>query len=148
TIQKENMHLWQSNLTETERLGIAKKVQEELSSNALTPQNRLRVALLALSAIPLKYDHLVAVLHNEIVKYPVRRSFRSPGAQQIWGVAFNPLNRFEVAIGDDNGAVTLWDSASNQVRDRKNAAAGELVNSVAFSADGTLLAAAYRVAGT
>jgi WD40 repeat protein len=64
------------------------------------------------------------------------------------GLAFNPVNRFEVAIGDDNGVVTLWDSASNQVRDRKYGAAAELVNSVAFNADGTLLAAAYRVAGT
>jgi WD40 repeat protein len=170
---RENERLWKEETSELERQRIVKNVESVLvDPKMLDPQSRLRVALLAVAAIPQSETTLNKALRNAIVEFKQQNHFEPPGASQIWALAVNPKDQHQAAIGDDNGVVWLWDplagvsGATYQHLSTTNGAkyglafgadgslgtaaltvSGGVVNGLAFSADGRLLAAAYRNSG-
>jgi hypothetical protein len=142
-INAENETLW-NRLTIAAKQTIIEAVGHVLNRE-LNSQSKLRVAMYATAAIPQEDESLNQVLRNAISKYPRLDHFQPPAASQVWAIAFNPHDQ-QAAIGDDNGVVWLWRPFSNTLPD-KYTVAGGLVNGLAFSADGNLLAAAYRTAG-
>jgi WD domain, G-beta repeat len=141
-INTANEKLW-ANRSDPERRNIVSNVQQSLAG--LNSQSKLRVAMYAVAAIPQEYPGLNEALRNAIVDYRLRNYFRPPGASQIWGLAVDPHDIHRAAVGDDKGVVWLWDPSVKALRSF-NAAAG-VVNALAFTADGSLLAAAYRDRG-
>jgi WD domain, G-beta repeat len=139
-------------LQEADRRKTVDAVVEALAREypALKPKSRLRTALLATAAIPQEYPALNNMLREAIKGYPRFSFFRPPGASQVWGMAINPKNAHQVAVGDDNGLVWIWDpfeAPADKSTYRTFTATEGIVNGLAFSADGRLLAAAYRDKG-
>jgi WD40 repeat protein len=147
-INKESERLWNQK-SKSEQQNIVAAVERGLKG--LNPQSKLRVAIYAVAAIPREYPDLNEALRNAIIDYRLRSYVRPPSASQIWGLAFDPTNAHRAAVGDDNGVVWVSDPlpGSSGPTDESVAltAVGSLVNALAFSADGTLLAAAHRSAG-
>jgi WD40 repeat protein len=141
----ENERLW-TDRRASDRNIIAARVEQRLA--ALKPESKLRVAIYAVAAIPQEYAELNDALRNAIIDYRKRSYFKLPGASQSWGVAFQPRNVHQAAVGDENGIVWLWDPLGRSAAEAHplTVAAG-VVNGLAFNADGTLLAAAYREEG-
>src|SRR5262249_26863250 len=113
-------------------------------------ESKLRVALYAVAAIPEENAALSDSLRRIIEENRQRSYFRAPSASQIWGLAFTKRTSGQLAaIGDENGVVWIWDPLVGPEGMTKNTltAASGVVNGLAFNADGTLLAAAYRNGG-
>lgn len=137
-------------LREADRRNIVDTVVQKLDLPALKPKSRLRTALLATAAIPEEYPALNDMLRDAIKGYWRFSFFRPPGAAQAWAVAINPRNIHQVAVGDENGQVWIWDPfepPTNQSTYRTFTADDGIVNGLAFSTDGRMLAAAYRDKG-
>jgi WD40 repeat protein len=144
-LDKYNKELWNSKSASAKEQVFASVSSTLTQNKTLTSAGKLRVAIYALSAIPENEKRLNEALRNAIVEY-VRTSFTVNG--QIWGVAFDPVNRYRAAIGDDQGVVRIFDPVANVSLPRElTAASGEIVNGLAFSPDGKFLAAAYRTHG-
>ena len=177
-INSANEALWKNRTSELERKTIIANIESVLTGGNVVDgkkrnsQSALRLALYAVAAIPQEYANLNELLRNSIVDFRLQRFFKPPGGSQIWGIAVNPQNPHQAAIGDDNGVVWLWDPVTDEPRDATKqftkagaavarfafgadgslgvpalTASGGVVNGVAFSADGSLLAAAYRNTG-
>jgi WD40 repeat protein len=156
-IAKGNLRLW-SKGSEEQRERIIADVSQMITGNKFRSDDqsepstgsKLRMALFAIAAIPQNEPSWNDALRKLMIEYRGRRT-NAPLVGQIWGLAFNPQNRNEVAFGDEVGIVRLWDPFASEpgaaVKELWSAASG-IVNSVAFSPDGRLLAAAYRSAGT
>src|SRR5262249_34571562 len=88
-------------------------------------------------------------LRTSIVKARLRSTFEPPGSNQVWAVAFNPVDPKQAAVGDDHGVVWLWNPMDDpEGKDSKElSVAADIVNGLAFSPDGTKLAAVYRKSG-
>jgi WD40 repeat protein len=126
---------------------IAAALQTMTSDTTLSRQSRLRIALYAVAAIPQTDPRLNDALRNAILDYRLSNWFSPPGSEQVWAVAFHPDGR-RAALGDELGEVWLWDTWEEAEGIPKNlSAASDIVNGVAFSSDGSLLAAAYRASG-
>src|SRR5262249_25069429 len=120
-------------------------------------QRRLRTALYATAAIPSSESELNEALRTAIIDLRQQHLFVPPGATQTWALAVNPNNKQEAAIGDDNGVVWLVNTdlgtqarniarfgAQSELGTPALTASNGVVNSIAFSSDGSFLAAAYR----
>ena len=137
-------------LSEADRSKVATNIVEQLRSFPYrTLENKLRVALYAIAAIPEDRAILNNSLRGIIEESRQRAYFRVPSASQLWGLAFTERRPGQLAaIGDDNGVVWLWDPLAASAGTPKNlTAASGVVNGLAFNANGTLLAAAYRNGG-
>src|SRR5262249_18304216 len=112
-------------------------------------ENRLRVALYAVAAIPEERTILTNTLRGIIEESRQRGYFKVPSASQIWGLAFTKREPGQLAaVGDDNGVVWIWDPLAASAGPPKTVtAASGVVNGLAFNDNGTLLAAAYRNGG-
>jgi DNA-binding beta-propeller fold protein YncE len=126
-----------------------KQLIEKLHNASLTPESKLRIALYLVAAIPENGESLNKELRTSIVNARLPSTFKPPGSNQIWAVAFNPVDPKQAAVGDDHGVVWLWNPMDDpKGKDSKElSVAGDIVNGLAFSADGTRLAAAYRKSG-
>src|SRR5262249_41149451 len=123
------------------------------------PQSRLRVALYAVAGIPEEDDQLKKELRNAIRNFRQKYHFKPPAASQIWALAVNPTIPQQMAVGDNNGVVWLWNATSSTVERGRSfngdrnlghealTASSDIVNGLAFNSLGTLLAAAYRSNG-
>jgi len=133
-----------SQLNEQQR----KQLIEKLHNASLTPVSKLRIALYSVAAIP-QNEELNKELRTSIVNARLRSTFEPPGSNQIWAVAFNPVDPKQAAVGDDHGSVWLWNPIDDPKgkNSRELSVAGDVVNGLAFSPDGTKLAAAYRKSG-
>jgi WD40 repeat protein len=153
-IGTENVRLWKEK-TGSERETILSDVAQMITSSQFRTDNqsetfslgsKLRMVLFAMAAIPQNDLGWNDALRNLIDTYRGRKTY-PPLVGQIWGVAFNPKNPHQVALGDEVGIVRLWDPFASQpgsaAKELWSAASG-IVNGVAFSPDGTLLAGAYR----
>jgi hypothetical protein len=156
-IDEENRRLW-GQKSDAERERILADVSQMIiggkfrSDNQSEPSTggKLRMALFAIAAIPENDRGWNDALRKLIADYRGRKT-NAPLVGQIWGLAFNPQNANQAAFGDDVGIVRLWDPFSNEfgtAEKELSSAASGIVNSIAFSPDGRLLAAAYRSAGT
>ena len=148
-IRRENEHVWLG-LSEADRSKVATNIVEQLRSFPYrTLENKLRVALYAIAAIPEDRAILNNSLRGIIEESRQRAYLRVPSASQLWGLAFTERRPGQLAaIGDDNGVVWLWDPLAASAGTPKNlTAASGVVNGLAFNANGTLLAAAYRNGG-
>jgi WD40 repeat protein len=121
---------------------------EKPHNASLTPVSKLRIALYSVAAIP-QNEELNKELRTSIVNARSRSTFEPPGSGQIWAVAFNPVDPKQAAVGDDHGSIWLWNPIDDpKGRDSKElSVASDVVNGLAFSPDGTKLAAAYRKSG-
>jgi len=150
-IRVENERIWSSSLSKGYREKIIANVVEGLDSLAYKPlETKLRVALYAVAAIPQENAALNDSLRRIIEENRQRSHFTAPSASQIWGLAFTERTSGQLAaIGDDNGVVWIGDPLAGPAGMAKKTltAAGGVVNGLAFNADGTLLAAAYRNGG-
>jgi hypothetical protein len=167
--QNVNREIW-NRLTKSEQDKVVKNVllrlrgRNNVNVERNDPQSVLRVALYVVAAITVEHENLKEELRNIISEFRGQRYFTPPGGSQIWGLAINPTVPQEVAIGDDNGVVWIWDRINFTGDDvdgsqssekmglqtpigRALTASGGIVNSVAYNVDGSLLAAAYRNAG-
>jgi Tol biopolymer transport system component len=126
-----------------------KRLIEKLHNAFLNPESRLRIALYSVAAIPQNEESLNKELRTSIVNARLPSTFKPPGSNQIWAVAFNPLDPKQAAVGDDHGSVWLWNPIDDpKGKDSKElSVASDVVNGLAFSPDGTKLAAAYRKFG-
>jgi DNA-binding beta-propeller fold protein YncE len=151
-IRAENEGIWSTSLSKEYREKIIANIVEGLNSFPYkTLENKLRVALYALAAIPEENATLNDLLRRTIEENRQRSYFRASTASQMWGLAFTQRTSGQLAaIGDDNGVVWIWDPSARPGGPPKNTltAANGVVNGLAFNADGTLLAAAYRNGGT
>jgi WD40 repeat protein len=148
-IRRENERVWLS-LSEADRSKITDNIVERLRSFPYKSlENKLRVALYAVAAIPEERAILNNSLRGIIEESRQRRYFRVPSASQVWGLAFTERKPGQLAaVGDDNGVVWIWDPLPGSAGAPKNlTAASGVVNGVAFNGNGTLLAAAYRNGG-
>ena len=158
-IQKENTRLWDK-VNAAEQKRIIERVRSAVSSiGDHNQQRKLRVALYATAAIPENIKPINDMLGDAIVQFRQQDNFSPPGASQVWALATNPGNQHEVAIGDDNGIVWLLNSNLKAVDSNRFGGdatfnripaltvSNGVVNSLAFSADGRFLAAAYRTSG-
>ena len=154
-IRTENKRLWDLSSKEDHKRIIDNILGRLNSPSFETLDNKLRVALYAISAIPEDDAALNDSLRRIIEENRQRSYFRPPAASQIWGLTFTKRMQGEVAAaaGDDNGVVWVWAplrDPSHPVTSenvRTLTASGGVVNGLAFNADGTLLAAAYRNGG-
>ena len=159
TIQKENTRLWDK-VSSAEQKRIVERVRSAISSiGEHNQQRKLRVALYATAAIPESIKIINDMLGDAIVQFRQQDNFSPPGASQVWALATNPGNQHEVAIGDDKGIVWLLNSDLKAVDNNRFGGdavfnsipaltvSNGVVNSLAFSADGRFLAAAYRTSG-
>jgi hypothetical protein len=148
SLKSENERQWRM-ISRAEKRNIITKIEELFTKDRSNSAKKLRVALYAVAAIPETNDRLNAVL-RQTISYNYRRVayFHPPGSQKVWGLAINPRNPHQVAIGDDNGAIWMWDplESSPQRSDYFTAEDG-IVNGLAFNETGTLFVAAYRGAG-
>jgi WD40 repeat protein len=148
-IAMENLRLWRES-SEEQRERVVANVSQMITGNETNTGSKLRMALFAMAAIPWNEPSWADALRKLIIEYRGRKT-NAPLVGQTWGLAFNPQNRNEVAFGDEVGIVRLWDPFAREpsaaVKELWSAGSG-IVNSVAFSPDGRLLAAAYRTAGT
>jgi WD40 repeat protein len=135
-------------LNEQQRKQLISHVSKNLHDASLTPESQLRIALYSVAAIPQNED-LNDELRTSIVKARLRSTFEPPGSNQVWAVAFNPVDPKQAAVGDDHGVVWLWNPMDDpEGKDSKElSVAGDIVNGLAFSPDGTKLAAVYRKSG-
>ena len=148
-IRRENERVWLG-LSEADRSKVVTNIVEQLRSFPYrTLENKLRVALYAIAAIPEDRAILNNSLRGIIEESRQRGYFRVPSASQLWGLAFTERRPGQLAaIGDDNGVVWIWDPLAASAETHKNfTAASGVVNGLAFNANGTLLAAAYRNGG-
>jgi hypothetical protein len=149
-IRAENEGMW-LDLSKAYREKIIANIVEGLNSFPYkTLENKLRVALYAVAAIPGENAALNDLLRKIIEENRQRSYFRAPSASQMWGLAFTQRTSGQLAaIGDDNGVVWIWDPLAGPGGPPGNTltAANGVVNGLAFNADGTLLAAAYRNGG-
>jgi WD40 repeat protein len=126
---------------------IGAALQTMTGDNTLSRQSRLRIALYAVAAIPQIDPRLNDALRNAILDYRLSNWFSPPGSEQVWAVAFHPDGR-HAAVGDELGEVWLWDTSDGpKAIPKELSAASDIVNGLAFSGDGRLLAAAYRASG-
>ena len=116
--------------------------------------SKLKMLLFATAAIAPSVPELNQALRNALTQLRLRNSYQPPGASQISGVAFNPSasgTTLQAAIGDEVGIVRLWKPLAGQPTTRnqelRSQTASGIVNGLAFSPDGRLLAAAYRSSG-
>ena len=109
-IRRENEHVWLG-LSEADRSKVVTNIVEQLRSFPYrTLENKLRVALYAIAAIPEDRAILNNSLRGIIEESRQRAYFRVPSASQLWGLAFTERRPGQLAaIGDDNGVVWLWD---------------------------------------
>lgn len=146
-IMEENAKLWKrKGLVQEQIIAGARQLMLQDTSD---PGSRLKTALVAVAAIPPSVPELNQALEKTIRDYRLRKSYPSPdGSAQVWGVAFNPNHKtLQAAIGDDVGIIRLWEPLADQSTAAKELVSRHtrgLVNGVAFSPDGHLLAAAYR----
>jgi WD40 repeat protein len=158
-IQKGNTTLWDK-VSAAEQNQITERVRSAVSGiGEHNQQRKLRVALYATAAIPENIKTINGMLGDAIVQFRQQDNFLPPGASQVWALATNPGNQHEVAIGDDNGIVWLLNSDLKAVDNNRFGGdatfnripaltvSNGVVNSLAFSADGKFLAAAYRTSG-
>ena len=136
-------------LSEADRSKVATNIVEQLRSFPYgTLENKLRVALYAIAAIPEDRAILNNSLRGIIEESRQRGYFRVPSASQLWGLAF--MNAGQVSLlplATIMGGVDMG-SLGGLCGDTQNfTAASGVVNGLAFNADGTLLAAAYRNGG-
>jgi WD40 repeat protein len=136
-------------LDEQHRRQITLNVLERLRNLSLTPESKLRIALYSVAAIPENEEPLNEELRASIAKFRLRSLFKPPGSHQVWAVAFNPVDQKQAAVGDNLGVVWLWDPMDGPKGKPTKTflAAGDFVNGLAFSPDGTKLAASYRKSG-
>jgi WD40 repeat protein len=147
-IAAANAARWNDEVDDRRREQIIEKALKTLTGGKLSSHSRLHIAMLAVAAIPQSDERLNAALRSAIVDYRLRSQFSPPGSQQVWAVAFNPGNVHQAAIGDELGGVWLWDPLGDSPTARREfLAAADVVNGIAYSADGSLLAAAYRGSG-
>jgi WD40 repeat protein len=153
-ITVENTKRW-NQLPQAERERIIAEVlrlaPQESDANA---GSKLKMLLFATAAIAPSVPKLNQALGNALTQSRLRNSYEPPGASQIWGVAFNPSasrTTLQAAIGDEVGIVRLWNPLADQPttrnRELRSQTASGIVNGLAFSPDGRLLAAAYRSSG-
>src|SRR5262249_40075250 len=150
-IRAENERIWSSDLSKAYREKIIANVVEGVNSFPYkTLENKLRVALYAVAAIPEENAALNDLLRKIIEENRQRSYFRASSASQVWGLALTQRTSGQLAaIGDDNGVVWIWDLLAGPGRPPKKTltATSGVVNGLAFNTDGTLLAAAYRNGG-
>jgi WD40 repeat protein len=122
---------------------------EKLHNESLTPESKLRLALYSVAAIPQNEGSLNEELQRAIAKFRLQSVFVPPGSHQVWAVAFNPVDPKQAVVGDELGIVWFWNpmDGTRGKPSRSLSAAGDIVNGLAFSPDGTKLAAAYRNSG-
>jgi WD40 repeat protein/energy-coupling factor transporter ATP-binding protein EcfA2 len=146
-IAANNVTRWNREVDGRRREQIIDKALQTVASDKLSPHSRFLIAMWAVAAIPQTDARLNAALRKAILGYPLRSQFSPPWSQQVWAVAFNPVNVHQAAVGDERGRVWLWDPLGDSSPDRFSVAGGGVANGLAYSADGGLLAAAYRTAG-
>jgi WD40 repeat protein len=128
--------------------GVLKLVSDD--DQTFSPGSKLKMALYAIAAIAPNDEDLNRALRKRISAYRLQAFYAAPDVSQIWGVAFNPRRvPLQAAIGDNAGIVRLWepDQPTKEPIQLSFKAASGIVNGVAFSPDGSLLAAAYRNSG-
>ena len=110
-IGAENERMWSNDLSKAYREKIIANVVEGLNSFPYkTLENKLRVALYAVAAIPEENAALSDLLRKIIEENRQRSYFRASSASQIWGLALTQRTSGQLAaIGDDNGVVWIWD---------------------------------------
>ena len=140
--------LLNSKLTEQQRGEITSRLGE-LQNDSLTPESKLRITLYSVAAIPQNEKSLNKELQRSIASTRLRSVFVPQGSHEVWAVAFNPVHSTQAAVGDGSGNVWLWNpmDGPNGKESGKLSAASDVVNSLAFSPDGTKLAAVYRKSG-
>lgn len=148
SIAADNKTRWNKELDDRQRAQTIEKAVQTATSDKLGAHSRLQIAMFAVAAIPQSDARLNEALRRAILDYRQRNQFSPPGSRQVWAVAFNPRNVHQAAVGDELGGVWLWDPLGDASAARKEFSdAGDVVNSLAYSADGGLLAAAYRGSG-
>jgi hypothetical protein len=141
--------LLNSKLTEQQQGEITSRLRE-LQNESLTPESKLRITLYSVAAIPQNEKSLNKELQRSIENTRLRSWFIPEGSHEVWAVAFNPVHPpIQAAVGDGSGNVWLWNpiDGPNGKGSGKLSAASDVVNSLAFSPDGTKLAAVYKESG-
>ena len=148
-IGEENRRLWDG-LDKPNRDEVINNVAARLTSIPYNKsEQKLRVALYAIAAIPEENPILMNLLYGIIEKGQQRASVRARAASQIWGLAFTKrkLGPQVAAAGDENGILWIWEPSEGLAEPQNLTAGSGAVNGIAFNADASLLAAAYRSGG-